>query len=338
MATLHKISLSDLIANESLHEVENKLKKFGVAVLPNFVSNEELNAIQIEYDSIRNAGKSQERPDIIRGIGGDKKDYYAYDRHLDNQDTFPQINSFFSHTMLDQLVSRMIGQPCLQNAEIYATFDEGEGKEVLPSHFDKTWNLKFMLYLDDIKKKGQGAFGVHPSTTHLARTQFRHWFNANKRFGAIEVGSELYYSMTNQELPADLTEFIEIYGDAGTLIVFNTDCFHSASKLDIGQSRRVIRAHTYPQRKMLGLGDRLSIWSRHYSRGERWENNSRLYDKFSAIFWLEFIEHLYSIVAKPVKNWRYKQFNVKALIYSLLNKVLLFTGTKSLVKKMLGFQ
>ena len=27
------------------------------------------------------------------------------------------------------------------------------GKEVLPSHFDKTWNLKFMLYLDDIKKK-----------------------------------------------------------------------------------------------------------------------------------------------------------------------------------------
>ena len=33
MEMLHKISLPDLIANESLHEVENKLKKFGVAVL-----------------------------------------------------------------------------------------------------------------------------------------------------------------------------------------------------------------------------------------------------------------------------------------------------------------
>ena len=240
--------------------------------------------------------------------------------------------------MLDQLVSRMIGRPCLQNAEIYATFDEGEGKEVLPSHFDKTWNLKFMLYLDDIKEKGQGAFGVHPSTTHLARTQFRRWFNANKRFGAIEVGSEVYYSMTNQELPAELTEFIEIYGDAGTLIVFNTDCFHSKQIRYWTEKESYTRAHLSAAKNACSLGDRLSIWSRHYSRGEQWENNSKPYNKLSAIFWLEFLEHLYSTVAKSVKDWQLKRFNIKALLYPFINKVLLLTGTKSLIKKMLGFQ
>ena len=41
-------------------------------------------------------GKSQERK-CHMGIGGDKKDYYAYDRHLDNQNTFPQINFLFAY-------------------------------------------------------------------------------------------------------------------------------------------------------------------------------------------------------------------------------------------------
>ena len=208
----------------------------------------------------------------------------------------------------------------------------------MPSHFDKTWNLKFMLYLNDINNEGEGAFGVHPKTTSLARAQFKEWFNTNKRFGAVKVGSEVYYSMTNQELPADLTEFVEIHGNAGTLIVFNTDCFHSASRLNVGNTRKILRAHTYPQRKMLGIDDRLSTWSRHYSRGEAWEINSIKYSKRTLLYWLELGEHFYSILTAQLKNWKIRMQKAKLVIYRFVHLVLVYMGIKNLVKKILGLR
>lgn len=331
--------LNDLISSKDSFSINKKLKTYGVAVVPEYVKGQELTSLINEYKSMQIKGKNKSCPSVIRSIGGEDKDYFAYDQHLDKKNLFPDLNRFFSGDIIKDLIKKVVGVPCMANGEVYATFDLGKGHTVLPSHFDKTWNLKFMLYLDDILESGKGAFGVHPSTTGTARKQFRDWFNQNKKFGAIEVGSDKYYSMTNFELPASLSNFVEIHGVAGTLIIFSTDCFHSASKLDIGQTGRILRAHTYPQREPLGLGDRLSVWSRHYSRGEDWENGSRQYSPISFSYWLEYSEFVYSRVSKSArktpayckKSYQLLQSHIRGFVFKMLKKALELIGIKDFV-------
>ncbi|WP_287446377.1 hypothetical protein, partial [Thalassospira sp.] len=204
-----------------------------------------------------------------------------FDRGSVTAPTFETVDKVFADDKIVQLTEKIVGRPCMLNTEIYATHDIGTGKEVAPSHFDKTWNLKFMVYLEDILETGRGAFGVHPGSAPLARQQFRAWFSQLEHNGTITVGVPEFYTMNNEVLPEGLPPFVEILAPAGSLIIFNTDVFHRGSFLKEGCERKIMRAHTYPGTRLLGFGDKLSKRTRQWERGEKWEISGAAYSQFS---------------------------------------------------------
>jgi len=259
--------------------VEDRLRRYGAVVLPAFIQGEVLENARGDWKTLRK--KRNDHIPGIRRVGGDLADYAALDRDILIGHRFLGIETIFDNDNVRGLVKKVVGFPCMMNSEIYATYDVGKDQKIIDAHFDKSWNLKFMLYLDDILESGGGAFGIHPCSMSEARKRFRSWFDSISRNGGIDVGTDQFYSMPNKGLPENLLPFVEILAPAGTLIIFNTDVYHSGSTLSRGKERRILRAHTYPGRKLLGIGDRMMRFSRNYERGEVWETTGRSFSAFS---------------------------------------------------------
>jgi hypothetical protein len=98
MSQSPRFELNDLISPKNFYQIEEKLRTYGVAVIPSYVEGEELFGLIKEYESMRVQGKNLSCPSAIRSIGGVNKDYFAYDQHLDKNNLFPDLNSFFPGT------------------------------------------------------------------------------------------------------------------------------------------------------------------------------------------------------------------------------------------------
>lgn len=274
--TLDDITVS---GGGDLREIAACLRKYGAAVLPGYIEPDQLTRLSAEWDKLR-AARNDGNP-AIRRVGGDVADYAALDRTAGTKAEFPAIEAVFDNDRVRSLVREVVGFPCMLNSEIYATYDVGADRAIADAHFDKTWNLKFMVYLEDIMESGKGAFGVHPGSMGEARRRFREWFDGICRDGAVDVGTDEFYSMPNERLPNNLAPFVEILAPRGSLIIFNTDVYHSGSYLKAGCERRILRAHTYPGERLLGIGDKMPRNSRHYERGEKWEKTGKGFSRFS---------------------------------------------------------
>lgn len=270
------VSLADITVSNGFvdSEVEKTLSRYGAAVLPGWIKDQELEKLRQEWDDIWSKRKDKSAP-YVHHVGGDVADYASLDREASEAKQFEAVNGVFEHPKIVRLAELVVGQPCKMNSAVYATYDLGKGAEVAPSHFDKLWNLKFMIYLEDILEKGRGAFGVHPGSTPLARRQFREWFSSVAEDGAITVGAPEYYTMNNEILPEDLPPFVEILAPAGTLIIFSTDVFHRGSYLESGRERRIFRAHTAPADQVLRSGTKITMQSAQWHRGEEWETGGK---------------------------------------------------------------
>ncbi|HAU1639661.1 TPA: hypothetical protein JBJ29_15210 [Legionella pneumophila] len=290
--TMFEIGLKDITVSSDfdLYEVESVLRKYGAAVLPRWLNTESIKKLFEDWYAIREY-RNKDELECVQRAGGNVADYAALYRNKSGQEQFKSVNQIFSHPKIIQIVDRVIGKPNLLNEEIYLTLDIGKDEEIAPSHFDKTWNLKFMIYLEDILESGYGAFAVHPGSQLIARKKFRSWFEINSVNGFVEIGTASYYEMPNEYIPEDLTNCVEILAPAGTLIIFNTDVFHRGSYLKKGAERKVIRGHACPGYKAPGMGDKIRKNSRQWVRGEHWELYGKVYSRFSKDGFLEWREY-----------------------------------------------
>lgn len=284
------VSLKDLTIENGfdIDTVESYLQKYGVAVLPSLIQGEELEQAKHDWQKLRDM--RDHKISGIRRIGGDIADYAALDRNIIRKNEFHSIERIFASNEITKLANKVIGSPCMMNSEVYATYDIGNDKALCESHFDKTWTLKFMLYLEDNLETKGGAFGIHPGSMGAARKIYREWFDRVSKNGALDVGTDEYYSMPNEGIPNNLLPFVEILAPAGSLLIFNTDVYHAGSFLQKGKERKILRAHTYPGKRLLGIGDRVKRNSRSYERGESWEQRGKLFSTFSKIGISEFFE------------------------------------------------
>ena len=131
-------------------------------------------------------------------------------------------------------------------------------------------SIKMMIYLNDINESGDGAFGVHPCSSKIARDRFRSWFKENSVDNEIIIGSDKYYNMIKTSTrKEEIPPVIDIYGRAGTLIIFSSDCYHRGGILNKKKTRKIIRGHTFPG-KMLCSGDIIKMGSNNWLRDETW--------------------------------------------------------------------
>ncbi len=100
-------------------------------------------------------------------------------------------------------------------------------------HFDTRRSLKFMIYLSDVRRENAAfryAYGTHRANC-----------SARNRF--LLAGGRLN-DLPNVPGRSEQVELLDIEGPAGTLIVFDTDGFHSAGLLTPGRERLLIRSRT----------------------------------------------------------------------------------------------
>lgn len=292
---MSSIQLKDFTVSASfdLFEVEDALRRWGVAVLPRWLDGSDVVQLRKEWDAIHHK-RNDDSNESVLSVGGDVADYAALYRSKSGAEEFEVVNKIFSCEKIERLVERVMGKPYLLNEEVYATYDLGADKEIASSHFDKTWNLKFMVYIEDILQTQHGAFSVHPGTQGLSRQEFRKWFDQYGVNNEVIVGTPAYYAMGNDNVPPNLSECVEILAPAGTLIIFSTDVYHRGGYLKLGATRRILRAHSHPGYLALGAGDKIRRGSRQWDRGEQWEKNGKKYRRFSKDGLLELKAYLTS--------------------------------------------
>ena len=99
-------------------------------------------------------------------------------------------------------------------------------------HYDRQRCLKFFIYLTDIYQES-GAFYCSPGSvkeTSLIRKKIKNYPKERRLDDTFPEAVKKY--------PPEAVE-----GKAGTLIVFDTDCFHKGGLCKAGEERLVVRAH-----------------------------------------------------------------------------------------------
>jgi hypothetical protein len=183
---------------------------------------------------------------------------------------YSAIKDVFSDVFMKKIVEKYIGVSGLLNYEIYATHEYKSSVDVAPTHHDKLWSLKFMLYLNDIGKEN-APFGVIPASAPYARKRFREIFTKNK-IRRLSMNSELYQSMSNSDVPKDAGPVIDIIASAGTLIIFDTDTFHHAGAVADGRERMILRGHSGPSVTYTTVRKKSRQWWRGEKRFNRFDD------------------------------------------------------------------
>ena len=254
-----KVTLSDITVSRifDIEEVEECLRKHGAAVLPAWVDGAELNVLRIEFDEAL----------------ADSNETYAYQipyepgsavsmmREKIPVGRYDGINKIFTSNKMQELTLRYIGPQHLLNYEIYATHEYIPGVDVAPTHHDKLWTLKYMIYLTDNGPEN-AAFGVVPGSAASNRDGFRKIYTDNK-IHRLRMNDERYQSMENKA--PESAEVVDIIGPAGTLIIFDTDTFHHAGKVAEGAERKILRGHSGPAINYVSVRKKSQQWW----RGER---------------------------------------------------------------------
>ena len=111
---------------------------------------------------------------------------------------------------------------------MYQTLDTPESKHIAQDpHFDRIPTLKFMLYLNDMDETN-GAFLVSPASNNWVKNNF-------KKRGVFDDNDFL---KETRKIPKPIVKRLKsLDGDAGTLIIFHTDCIHMQGIVNKKESR-----------------------------------------------------------------------------------------------------
>ncbi len=149
---------------------------------------------------------------------------------------FTVTNEVFYGDFFRDIASRFYSEKFNLNSEIFAVKDVvGSNHIANDLHYDVIRTLKFFIYLKDTTASN-GAFECVPNS-HKKTEEYR-----------LKYGSKISFENREITRDLDLDEFekpIPVEGSAGSLIIFNTDVWHRAGKVTVGE-RWVMRGHTRP--------------------------------------------------------------------------------------------
>ena len=258
---MDKVTLDDmsLDSSASVKDILAKLKAHGAAVMPAWIDKPTIDALKKDFTEILQEDNSK----YAYKIGYPAGEAVSMMRADLPTNRYSTLKSVFSSSLMEEIVQQYVGTNGLLNYEIYATHEYKPSVHVAPTHHDKLWSLKFMLYLNDIGKDN-APFGVIPGSAVHSRQGFREIFSKNN-LRRLSMSSPLYQSMDNSAVPVDSGPVVDITGPAGTMIIFDTDTFHHAGSVVEGKERMILRGHSGPSITYTSVRKK----SRQWWRGER---------------------------------------------------------------------
>ncbi|MBB87547.1 MAG: hypothetical protein CMP06_09640 [Xanthomonadales bacterium] len=136
--------------------------------------------------------------------------------------------------LFEAVCREYLGQPVRCPSAVFLTSDGASADVLLPWHFDRQHSLKLYILASEIGP-ADGGLLVSPGTHHLARALAdRH----------VLLGGQLG-TLANDVPPRLVQSQYKFTGTPGDIIIFDSDCFHMAEQVRIGQRRRVIRLHAH---------------------------------------------------------------------------------------------
>jgi hypothetical protein len=165
---------------------------------------------------------------------------------------FPALRRSF-YTDWSRAVARgYLGSHCAYQERVVCTHELRELHPITAPHFDSLRSLKFLIYLLDTDERN-GAFRFAPGT---------HTANAESAQAWRDAGGRVR-DTPNVATEDEAGALQSVNGPAGTLVVFDSDGFHSGGMLQPGTERRVVRAQCYPRPRLHLQPRRLSTqWFR----------------------------------------------------------------------------
>ena len=199
------------------------LQEKGVFMVENYIDGNALNELHDEVLQLTSQGGSYELGNHHRGGNLNSHKSMA-----------PAVFNTYDQQWMKTLNQSYRNQVFCKN--IFATHDlKPQTDGSAPNawlHYDKQRCLKFFIYLTDVDKRS-GAFYCSPgSIKETSRLR-----NTIKEYSQERRLEKTFPELVKKYPP----EAIE--GKAGTLIVFDTDCFHKGGVCEPGAERLVVRGH-----------------------------------------------------------------------------------------------
>ena len=216
-----------LTKENTLDDFYHTLQQWGIVVVPQFANRDALVSLADEFEAFM----SFEAP-WAKHVPYSEGQQVRVDRDPIDTSIFPMTAEFFSMPFMESLTYMYMGNECNFNFNIYMCRDVvGSSHVANELHFDVMRAFKFFLYVTDTTEQN-GAFKCIPGShriTHYIRKR---------------LGDQISYENRHltRDLPMTEKEAMPIEGDAGTLIIFDSEVFHQAGTVKEGE-RRVMRAH-----------------------------------------------------------------------------------------------
>ena len=133
-------------------------------------------------------------------------------------------------------IIRLLGYKQNSFDAIFQTLDTPDSRHIAQApHFDRIHTLKFMLYVNTLSH-GSGAFCLSKGSHIWTRENFG---IPSKRPSHGAAG----FLAATRDIPNSILERLSpVEGEAGTIVIFDTDCIHHQGIVTAGQSM-IVRAH-----------------------------------------------------------------------------------------------
>jgi hypothetical protein len=224
---------SDVFYEDDIDDIDDIVRKFtdyGLVVVPGHLSKDQVDRATEECDVLfHHTPQWAHHEDYSLGQS------VRMERAEVEQARFPTLLSALDLPVLETIVDRIFGPHYIFSRTIYAILDVvGSRTHVQQLHYDKMRHLKAFVYLSDVGPRS-GAFHCVPGSHRLTQ-QIE---ERNRREHVVPSDDDA------RRLPPELADdIVPILGDAGTLILFDSDIAHHAGVVQEG-TRLAIRSLSF---------------------------------------------------------------------------------------------
>ena len=234
---VNKSSLSNFsIANFDEQDICFRLKSDGFCIVNNYVDH--IEKLKPECDILLDSYKEQNN----RGV-------YAFgdvaiaNSPTDLQENAPNIFELFHSAPFKKVFRYFSDNDAEFCKQIYYTHDYTMQRGLARNgylHFDRMRSIKFLLYLSDVNVDS-GPFSVVPGS-HFLGAKLRQKSNEEtKQYEEVKNRIDIDFP----DVVPHPEQLLPIVGNAGTLIVFDTDIFHLGGLVKEGHERKLMRSHCF---------------------------------------------------------------------------------------------